>query len=184
MLVSGFIMLLVVAASCSKDGSGKGPSIDNITPSSVLTGDQIVITGKNLEESIVTIGGISMNAENNTATSLTTWVPSGASVGVQVVEVSNEKGTARGNITITGVGAPPVITSITPANVAIGATIAVNGTGLANAVVRIATKVSTISSNTPNTIAVVVPSGIALGSAAVQVITPLGDVTSTINIIP
>lgn len=184
MLMGGCMLLF--AASCSKDGSGNGPSIDNITPSSVLTGDEIVITGKNLENATVHIGGIAVEAEDNTATSLTTRVPSGATVGAQVVEVSNDKGTAKGNITVTGAGAPPVITSITPANVARGGTITINGTGFAGgATVEIATKVAVVNSYTATTIVAVVPStGIAEGSAAVRVTTSLGSIVSTVNIIP
>jgi len=185
-LLSG-CMMMFAAISCSKDGSGgKGPSIDKITPSSVLTGDQIVITGKNLEEASVLIGGIAVEAEDNTSTSLTTRVPAGASVGSQVVEVSNAKGTAKGNITVTGAGAPPVITSIAPANVARGGTITITGTGFAAGVgVRIATINATVTSSTATSIVVVIPStGIADGSAAVQVLTPLGVTTSTVNIIP
>ncbi len=184
MLLAG-CMLVLVAASCSKEGSGNGPSFDNITPSSVLTGDQITVTGKNLEDASVKIGGISVDVENNTATSLTTWVPSGASIGAQAVEVSNAKGSTKANITVTGAGAPPVITSITPSSVARGGVITINGTGLAGAVVRVATKVATVNSNTATTITAVVPTtGIALGAAAVDVITALGDVGTSITIIP
>lgn len=104
------------------------------------------------------------------------------SVGQQEVIVTNSLGTTKSNITVTGVGAPPVITSIAPEEVAIGETITITGTGLESAVVLIATKVSTINANTATSITVVIPPNIALGSAAVRVTTMLGTVTSAVII--
>ncbi len=183
-ILSGLLLITLVTISCSKDKDEDegGPSISSITPSSGLTGATITIAGNNLSGSSVVIGGISAYVSDNTATSITTTIPH-LSTGSHEVAVTNSLGTAKSNITVTGVGAPPVITSITPEDVAKGQSITITGTGLGGAVVEIATKVSDITANTNTSITVVVPTNIALGSAAVRVTTMLGTVTSSVNII-
>lgn len=177
-------ILGAVAFSCKKDkGSSDGPKISSITPSSVLTGDLIKINGHNLSGATVQIGGIACNLSNNTATSITTNVPSGASSGTQEVIVENSAGKAKSRITVTGKGAGPAITSITPAETAPGKSITIKGTGLGNAVVEIYKKLAVITANTATEIMVTVPSGIPVGQAAVGVTTPLGYVTSQVTIL-
>lgn len=177
-------MLTIVTLSCSKkDGSGgNGPKISGISPSSALTGATIAITGKNLSGSSVTIGGISSQVDDNTSTSITTVIPPGASTGVQEVVVQNSQGKATSKITVTGAGAPPVITSITPAEVSAGEKITITGTGLANASVEIYKKLATVNSSTATSVVVTVPTGIPAGQAAVDVTTSLGHVVSSVII--
>lgn len=183
-LLTGLLIIILVASSCSKEGGGggNGPSITSITPSSGLTGETITISGRNLAESTVTIGGIAVAVDQNTESTIVTDIPSGASTGQQEVKVTNAKGSATGKITVTGAGAPPVITSISPAEVEKGGSITITGTGLKNATVEIATKVSTVTNSTPTSITVTVPTVIALGSASVRVTTALGTTVSTVII--
>ena len=185
-LLISFSALLVLAftnLSCSKDGAGSdGPKISSITPSSALTGASITIAGTNLSGSSVLIGGIACSVTDNTSTSITTAIPAGASIGEQEVIIENSAGKAKSKLTVTGAGAGPVITSITPAEAAVGQTITINGTSLGNAVVEIYKKVSVVNVNTATSISVTVPAGIPTGQAAVGVTTPLGYVTSSVII--
>lgn len=176
-------MLTLASLSCSKDGAaGNGPKISSITPSSVLTGATITITGKNLSGSSVEIGGIASQVTDNTATSIVVDVPAGASIGVQEVVVENSSGKAKSKINVTGVGAPPVITSITPAEVSVGQSITIHGTGLGKASVEIYKKTATVTNNTSTSITATVPTGIPAGQAAVDVTTALGYVVSNVII--
>lgn len=176
-------VLTLTGLSCSKDDvSGNGPKISSITPSNVLTGATITITGKNLSASSVEIGGIASGVTDNTATSIVVDVPSGASIGEQEVVVENSSGKAKSKINVTGVGAPPVITSITPAEVSVGQSITINGTGLRKAYVEIYKKPATVTNNTSTSITATVPAGIPAGQAAVGVTTALGYVVSNVMI--
>lgn len=176
-------MLTLANQSCSKDDTdGDGPQISSITPSNALTGATIIITGKNLSGSSVNIGGIGCTVTDNTSTSITTNIPSGATMGVQDIVVENSSGTAKSKITVTGTGAGPVITSIAPAEVSIGQTITITGTGLTNATVEIYKKLATVNTNTATSITVTVPTDIPTGQAAVDVTTPLGHVVSSVII--
>lgn len=184
-LIAGLSVLLLVSAlsSCSKDGgNGDGPQIATVTPSSGLTGATVVITGKNLSDASVMIGGIATGLYENSATTISTSIPAGVSAGQHKLVVTTPEGSDEASITVTGAGAAPVITTISPAEVSIGQSITINGTALANATVQIATKVAQVTNNTTTSITVVIPPAIALGSAAVKVITPLGTFTSTVII--
>lgn len=184
-LLASFSLLLILSMftlSCSKKDGSDGPKISSISPSSALTGATITIAGSNLSGSSVTIGGISSYVDDNTATSIITSIPSGAATGEQQVLVENSLGKATSKITVTGAGAGPVITSITPAEVAVGETITINGTGLGNATVEIYKKLATVTASTPTSIKATVPAGIPAGQAAVDVTTALGHVVSTVII--
>lgn len=177
------LMLTMVSLSCSKkDGAGDGPKISSISPSSALTGATITIAGSNLSGSSVTIGGISCQVDDNTSTSVITSIPAGAATGEQQVLVQNSLGKATSKITVTGAGAGPVITSITPEEAAIGQAITIRGTGLSNAVVEVYKKLATVTANTATSITATVPTGIPVGQAAVDVTTPLGHTVSTVII--
>lgn len=177
--------LTFVSFSCSKEkgsGNGNGPNISSITPSNALTGDKITIKGKNLSSSTVHINGIASDVKDNTSTSITTSVPSGAIFGMVEVLVKNSSGKAKSELYITGAGAGPVIIAITPPEVAVGETITIKGTGLANAAVEVYKKSATITANTATSISVTVPSGIPTGQAAVGVTTELGYIVSSVII--
>lgn len=178
------LMLTMVTLSCSKEkgSNGNGPKINSITPSSALTGATINITGKNLSGSTVEIGGIASEVNDNTSTSITVIIPSGASTGEQQVLVQNSLGKATSKIKVTGAGAGPVITSITPAEVSVGGTITIHGTGLGNATVEIYKKLATVTASTATSITATVPAGIPAGQAAVAVTTALGYVVSSVII--
>jgi hypothetical protein len=184
-LLTSFSLLLIlsmVTLSCSKKDGSDGPKISSISPSSALTGATITITGSNLSGSTVDIGGIGCHVDDNTATSIITSIPAGAATGEQQVLVQNALGKATSKITVTGAGAGPVITSITPAEVATGETITINGTGLGNATVQIYKKLATVTASTATSIKATVPAGIPAGQAAVDVTTALGHVVSTVII--
>ena len=114
--------------------------------------------------------------DDNTTTSTLTSIPAGATTGEQQVLVQNALGKASSKITVTGAGAGPVITSITPAEVAVGETITINGTGLGKATVEIYRKLATVTATTATPIKATVPAG----QAAVDVTTALGHVVSTV----
>ena len=181
--LSVFLAIIVTVTSCSKE-LGNGPRISSITPSSVATGDDITITGKNLSNSSLLIAGIAVLPTTNTSTSIETSVPGRAALGVQEVKVTNSEGSDTGSITIASIGAPPVITNISPDSVSVGGQITITGTGLKRAGVEVYTITATITNNTATSITATIPAGVpaGVGQAAVRVTTELGDVTSTVII--
>ena len=182
-LFASLALLCTISLSCKKeDNSKNGPSISGISPSSVLTGDLISIKGKKLSNASVEIGGIAVTPEENTASLITATIPRGATIGDQVVIVETSEGKTTSKIFVTGKGAGPVITSVTPNPASVGENITILGTGLANCAVYIYKKQATIISNTATTIKVTVPAGIPKGSAAVSVLTSLGDTVTSIKI--
>ena len=175
--------LTLIMVSCSKDGGGKnGPSITSINPSSVLTGDMITISGKNLSEAKIFIGGIDVLSVENTSTSVMAGIPSGAKIGEQEVLLQTPSGKTTSKITVTGKGAPPVITSVTPNPASVGETITIQGTGLSKCYVEVYQKPAKINSNTATSVNVTIPAGIPKGSAAVSVLTSLGHTVTSIGI--
>ncbi|HEY9115773.1 MAG TPA: IPT/TIG domain-containing protein [Bacteroidales bacterium] len=179
--LSLLLTITLINLSCKKDGNG--PNISSITPSNVTTGQEITIEGSNLSNSSVMMGGVSTAVTSNTSTSIVTTVPAASPLGSLEVMVTNSEGSASGNITVTAVGAGPVITSISPSSVAIGGQITITGTGLKNVGVSIATKAATIISSTDTSVTVIIPDGIAKGQAAVLVYNLLGEMTSSVIII-
>ncbi len=179
-----FLLISATASSCSDDSEegGDKPKISSLSPSSVATGDNITILGTNLANSTVLVEGVSAIVIENTANSIVFIVPADTSIGAQEAIVQNSTGTTKGTFTVTSKGAPPVITNISPASVAVGDQITITGTGFINASVQVYLKTATISANTATSITATVPATVpvGIGQAAVSVTTPLGHVVSSV----
>lgn len=181
-----FSLLILGAFGCDGNGAnGLSPRISSIVPAEVATGDPITITGTNLANASVLIQGIQASITANSATSISTNIPAGASIGVREVKVTTDEGTATSTIDIIQIGAPPTISDIMPDPVSLGQQIVITGTGFQNgASVEVATVLATVNAYTATTITAVVPtSGIAAGQqASVRVTTTLGTIVSNVMI--
>lgn len=166
--------------ACKKSSNDSSkPSIDFVSKTYYVAGGEITITGNNMANATVTIGGKSCVLVSNSETFIITKVPNGVAIGSNQVKVTTNKGSATKDIMV---GLLPVITKITPAAAAIGESVTISGTWLGNGGVLIATKVAKVNYSTDTTINIVIPSGIAKGAAAVMVLTYYGEFTTGMTI--
>ena len=161
------------------------PTVSGLSPSSGLRGSTFTITGTNLDNLTVTIGGVSATVTPISATSATITVPSGVSDGARTVAVSTAGGSVANAGTFTVVS--PVVTSVTNTTVGSGSsgkagdslTIAGTNLKLTNApTVTIGGTSATVTSSSSTSVVVTVPNGLSAGSNAVVVST---GVSSTSN---
>jgi hypothetical protein len=87
------ISIVVGSAAQVSQPQSQAPSISQITPRNVSTagGTSVTLTGSNLQNSTISVGGISVTPSNNTSTSLTFIVPAGLSGQISLV-VTNSLG--------------------------------------------------------------------------------------------
>jgi hypothetical protein len=100
------------------------PVVDSISPTIAMMGSSVEITGKNLGDVTVTIGGEAAVITEQTATSLTFTVPDSLSKGTYDVLVAGPGGSVTKTITVS---APPIIDSVTPDNGVAGDTVVIAG---------------------------------------------------------
>ncbi|WP_230688401.1 IPT/TIG domain-containing protein [Hymenobacter jeongseonensis] len=151
--------------------------ISSFTPTSGLTGTSVVITGTNFSGTTavrfngLAAAGYSVNAD---ATQITVSVPAGATTGP--ISVTNALGT--GTSATSFILAPPVISSFTPANGLVGASVVITGTSFlqASAVRFNGLAASGFVVNSSTQITVSVPAGATSGP--ISVTTPSGIGTS------
>lgn len=146
-----------------------GPIINSFSPATGVAGTTVNITGTNFTNvTEVAFGGVPATAFTvNSATSITAVVGNGATGNVSVTTAN---GTAnRAVFTF----AKPAITSFTPANAPVGATVTINGTNFSaiateNAVFFGSVK-ATVLSATTNQLTVTVPAGAIYAPVAVTI---------------
>lgn len=182
LLVLSTLLLAVFVFSCSDENDDSSVVITGITPSSVPAGGMITIRGENLSGASVTIAGIASSVTSNTSTAITTTVPVSVAAGVQEVKVTTAQGSATANITVTSAGTGPVISNISPASIARGDIITINGVNLSGASVTIGSIASSVTSNTSTTITAMVPASVAAGVQEVKVTTAQGSATANITV--
>src|SRR5579859_5868778 len=168
---------LILAASCSFffviGAHGQStPSITSLSPSSAAIGASIAIVGTNFGST----QGTSTVQFNGTTASVTTWgsssitvtLPSGATSGNVVVNVS---GQVSNGVNFTVVPAPS-ITGLSPATGAVGAELAIAGANFGatqgSGSVTFNGTAATPTSWSASTIAVPVPSGATTGNVVVN----------------
>jgi hypothetical protein len=149
------------------------PSITSLNPTSGLVSNSVTITGTNFLSPQgapgVSFNGIASAALSWTSTSITTFVPNGATTGPVVVTVS---GVASNGVNFTVIP-PPAITGVSPTSALVGAPVTIMGSnfgttqGSSKVSFNGTTAVSTSWSDT--SIQVPVPSGAASGNVVVTV---------------
>ncbi|OAM87271.1 hypothetical protein AW736_23745 [Termitidicoccus mucosus] len=152
------------------------PAITGITPTAVHPGDSITITGTNLDDATVTIGGVTATVTANTATSITVTVPSasGAVGGAVSVVVTTAGGTVTADQTLTVTLLAPAIASIYPLTVYPGGNVTITGSNLDDATVTIGGEEAVITENTGSSITVTVPVETAVATGIAVAVTTAG----------
>lgn len=153
------------------------PAVTGVSPHSVSVDDLVTITGKNLFDAQVTIGGAAAAIVERTDASVKVRVPAGAADGTIVVTTAGGALTASETLTIIpSVPAEPVVTGVSPLAVHPGDSITITGENLAGATVTIGGVAATITGNTATSITVTVPEGASGG--VISVATANGTATA------
>jgi IPT/TIG domain/Carboxypeptidase regulatory-like domain len=174
-------MLLLVAALASglvgcantPSAASTAPTISSLSQNSGAVGTSITITGTNFGAtqgtSTVTFNGTAATAVTSwSATSIVVTVPAGTTTGNVVVTVS---GVASNGVNYV---VPAIITSLSPASGAVGASITITGTNFGAAqggstVTFNGTAVTAVTSWSATSIVVTVPAGATTGNVVVTV---------------
>jgi hypothetical protein len=152
------------------------PTITSFTPGSGPVGTSVTITGTNFTGATsVAFNGTAAAFTVNSATSISTTVPAGASTGT--ITVTTPGGTATSATSFTVVPAP-TITSFTPASGPVGTVVTITGTNLtgATSVAFNGTAATTFTVNSATQITATVAAGTTTGT--ISVTTPGGTATS------
>jgi hypothetical protein len=171
--------LVVSTASGDVESSAEfvaRPVINSITERAGA-GETIEITGLNLAEPSAVVFGSNVLGEivSKESTKITVKVPSNANTGKITVKTSGGEATSAQTFTIIP---PPTITRLSADSGAVGATLVIQGTNLADAVeVKFGDVSAPIQSKTQTTINVTIPAGAKDGPIKVK--TPGGEVSST-----
>jgi Divergent InlB B-repeat domain len=154
------------------------PAIASFTPTTGPAGTAVTVSGTNLSgTTAVTFNGVSASFSVASDTSIQTAVPAGATTGS--ITVTTPDGTAQSSGVFTVI-APPVISTLSPANGPVGTTVTIGGSHLSGATAVTFNGVSASFTVTSDAAVVaVVPAGATSGP--VSVTTPGGSATSANN---
>ena len=155
------------------------PTLSSLTPNTGAVSTSVVIAGTNFRDaqgsSKVTFNGVASTPTAWSATSITAPVPTGATTGPVVVTVG---GQASNGVTFTVTPAPSIV-SLAPNTGAIGSVITISGANFGptqgNGSVKFGATTAAVSSWSPTTIVVTVPTGATTGNV---VVTAAGGVAS------
>ncbi|MDR0902208.1 MAG: IPT/TIG domain-containing protein, partial [Opitutaceae bacterium] len=160
------------------------PVLDSATPGSGVGGDTVVLAGRNLEESAVTIGGLPAAIVSNNGTELAIVIPEGLATGAQTITVSNNAGVATIPFANTAPTPPaPVVNGIDPPAARAGASVTLFGSALAGAVsVTVGGIEAEITSRANDALTITIPAGLANGDYPVVITTAAGGTSTTITL--
>lgn len=159
------------------------PTITGFTPTSGAPGTVIIVTGTNLTGATsVSIGGAPATYTVNRDGTVSVTVPANAASGV--VSITTPNGTATsGRTTFTVLSPVPTITGFSPTSGSPGTTITITGTNFTGtSLVAIGGRASAFTVVSPTTIRATIPAGIPSGNTPIIVITPAGQVMSSMTL--
>ncbi len=160
------------------------PIVNSATPDSGIGGDAVVLAGRNLEESTVTIGGLPASITSNTGTELAIVIPAGLANGAQTITVSNNAGVATIAFTNTAPTPPaPVVSGVNSPTSRAGASVTFSGSDLAGALsVTVGGLAAEITSRASGSLTITIPAGLANGEHPVVITTAGGETTTTLTL--
>ena len=158
---------------------GPAPTVTSFSPTAAPIGGAVTITGTNFTgATAVTFNGTAATFTVNSATSISTTVPVGATTGR--IRVTNAGGTAQSSLNFK---VQPVITNLTPTSGTPGNTVTITGTGFTGATrVRFGSLQTTYTVVSSTTITATVPTGVI--TSFIYVTTPGGQATSPSTFVP
>lgn len=182
-----FGMLLTLAGtylvSCGEDEGGDDPRIPVVTsfsPDSGEPGDNITITGIDLDgATAVVFGDVEGTIVSNTSTEVVATVPEGATTGKVSVRTEGGLGQSSGDFTVIVVGAVTV-SSVSPLSGQAGDNVIITGTEMMTvSSVKIGDTEATIVGTTETTVEVTIPEGASIGASMFTIVNDGGSNTTS-----
>ncbi len=163
------------------------PTISSFSPTNGIIGATVTITGTNFSptpaNNTVTFNGVPSVVTASTATSITTSVPAGATIGPIRVTVAGQIGVSASNFT-----PPPLIASFSPVSGAINSIITITGSNFnsvaTNNTVRFNGVLATVTNVTATSLTVTVPSATTTGKISVINSGLTGESSSEFTLLP
>ncbi|UPK69134.1 hypothetical protein [Chitinophaga filiformis] len=187
-----FLLLLIILFTGPRCGKSKKevtpvPALSSVSPLKGIVGDPVTVNGQNIGNADkITFNSTASTIVGNTGTSITTVVPSGATVGMNKIAVYTSGGKSNelqfevikepDNVD----PLPPTLSKIIPAANFTEYPVLIYGDNLSGAIsVTFNDKDAVVYTNNKKVITVTVPKDLPAGTATVKVKTVKG--TSTIN---
>ena len=164
-----------------------GPVLDSVQPLPLMTGEQVVVSGNYLWDASMTLAGMPVPIQSNTATQIVGIVPMGvASGGGKPFVVSTQGGTTVVMVTVNDgtVMGPPHVTSVNPEAVPLGDALTIKGQYLSGATVLIGGVIQPISVNIQTTVTVFVSAETPVGLQTLQLTTVEGTALAKVEVLP
>jgi gliding motility-associated-like protein len=164
------------------------PTGSSFNPTSGPVGTSVTITGTNFSttslNNTVKFNGVTASVTASTSTSITAIVPSGATTGSISVQVGCNTIITVSPFTITNA---PAITSFSPAQGEVGATVTITGTNFsatpANNTVKFNGTAATVTASSSTSITTTVPIGATSGVVTVTTASGTGTSSSSFTVI-
>lgn len=157
------------------------PIVTDVSPTAAIRGTTITITGVNLTDASVTIGGVEARVTNSTNTTLRVDVPYNATSGAIVVTTPNGSTTAAQTFTLIP---RPSVTGVSPAFAQVGDTVTLTGTNLeAITAINIGGVNASIIFNDGTTLKAIVSDGATTTSSMILISDAYGTLNSARSII-
>ena len=156
------------------------PTVTSVDPMSGKVGDTVTISGTNLTNSTVTVGGVAAAIADGASDSSLTFTIPDVAVGLTSVVLTADGGTVSFDITV--LPPAPVITSLNPMSAKVGDAVTVTGTNLTSALVTVAGTAAVIADGaTDSSLTFTVPD-VAIGLTSVVVTTDGGSASSDFTV--
>lgn len=181
MAMIGFAGLYLT--SCGDDEGGDGakiPVVLSFSPTSGEPGDEVTITGTDLDNATaVAFGSTEATITSNTATEIVTTVPEEATTGKISVSTEGGVGISEGEFTVIVVGAVTV-SGVNPKSAEVGENVVITGTEMATvSAVSVGETEATIVSTTETTVEITIPDGAAIGLSSLAIVNDGGTNTTS-----
>src|SRR5688572_10204665 len=157
--------------------AANAPTLTGFSPTSGTIGTAVALTGTNfsttLLDNTVKFNGTVATVSAATAASLTVSVPAGATSGKISVEVDNQTATSSNDFTVVAAVAPLTLTGFSPTTGTAGTTVTLTGTNFSptptSNTVKFNGTIATVSTATATSLTVEVPASATTGKITVQV---------------
>lgn len=178
------IILISLIASCDDDENDEPtvliPAITSVSPDSGEPGDEVTITGTNLESaSSVTFGTASATIVSNSSTEIVATVPDDATTGLVSVTTAGGVGVSPSDFTVVIIGAVTV-TEVSPMSAEEDETVTITGTDMSTvSAVSIGDVEATVVSTTETTVTITVGTGTTIGEQVFTIVNNGGTTTTS-----
>lgn len=192
-----FLLLTILFFHCSKTSQTTTPPpptppvLTAVSPVNGISGDAVTLTGKNLDNADkISFSGITSTIVQNTGTSITSVVPSGATVGTNKITIHNSGGTSNElsfevlKKPVIFDSFPPSLTKTIPSSAYAESPVLIYGDNLSGVIeISFNDKPAVVFTNNKTVITANVPKDIPAGNATIKARTVKGTATLSFQVL-